>query len=92
MIQKKTALGIITWLTLSISMVREIELITSNPFGFFISLVFGVFFSYHIVAYIFGWNMLTVGGFQVRKGEHDFWRLLMFIFFTCLWLWSFFST
>lgn len=72
-------------------MVRDIELMTSDPFGFAVTFFFGLLISYHIVAYLFGWDILTIGGFQVKKGEHDFWRLIMFVFFICFWLWGFFS-
>ena len=51
----------------------------------------GLLISYHIVAYLFGWDMLTIGGLQIKRGEHDVIRAIMFLIFIGFWLWGFFS-
>lgn len=89
---RKLVIGILLWIFLALLMVRDIGLVTTDSFGFIVTLFFGLFFSYQIVAYLFGWlmPMLTFTG-GLKKGEHDFLRTVMFLVFICFWLWSFFS-
>ena len=89
--KKKLVTGIFFWIFLALLMVRDIKmLITSDLFGFFVSFCFGLFFSYYIVAYLFGWDMINYGGGLIKKGEHDFARAMFFVIFICFWMWSFF--
>lgn len=87
---RRLALGIFLWAFLALLMVKDIEMITSDPFGFIVNFTFGLFFSYYFIAYLFGWHMPHSVGL-LKKGEHDFWRFIMLLVFVCLWLWSFFS-
>ena len=89
---KKLIAGIFLCLFLALLMVRDIGLITSDPFGFIVIFIFGLWLSYQIVAYLFGWlmPMLTFTG-GLKKGEHDFIRAIMFLIFIGFWLWGFFS-
>lgn len=89
---RKIITGIFLCLSLALLMVRDIGRITTDPFGFIVVFIFGLWLSYQIVAYLFGWlmPMLTFTG-GLKKGEHDFIRAIMFIVFICFWLWGFFS-
>ena len=89
---KKLCFGIILWVFLALVMVRDMGLAITDSFSFIVNLVFGLFFSYQIVAYLFGWlmPMLTFTG-GLKKGEHDILRFIAFVMFICFWLWGFFS-
>ena len=90
---KKLIAGILLWVVLALLMVQDaIERISSDAFEFFTVFFFGLFFSYQIIAYLFGWlmPMLTFTG-GLKKGEHDFIRAIMFVVFIGFWLWGFFS-
>ena len=89
--KQKLIAGILLWVVMALVMVRDMNLLTSDPFGFSVSLFFGLLISYHIVAYLFGWDMLTIGGLQIKRGEHDVIRAIMFLIFIGFWLWGFFS-
>ena len=87
---RRLALGIFLWVFLALLMVKDIGMITSDSFGFIVNFTFGLFFSYYLIAFLFGWHMPHSVGL-LKKGKHDFWRIIMLLVFVCLWLWSFFS-
>ena len=88
---KKLWFGIALWILLALIMVRDIGLVAIDLFSFTVNFFFGLFFSYYIIAYLFGWDMLNYGGLPMKKGKDDIWRTIMFIVFICFWLWGFFS-
>ena len=87
---KKTAIGIAILLLLALAMAKGYSLTIEDFFSFFARFLFGLFISYQIVAYIFGWimPMLTFSG-GLNKGENNILRLIMFLVFICFWLWMF---
>ncbi len=90
-INKKILAGVFVCLSLALLMVRDIGLISSDFPGFLSALFVGLFISYQITAYLFGWTMplLTfVGG--LKKGKHDILRVIMFVFVASIWLMLFF--
>ncbi|NDL69727.1 hypothetical protein [Vreelandella alkaliphila] len=87
---KKLLIGILLWCFLALIMVKGVEGAELEVSDFIVRFLFGLFFSYHIVAYLFGWDMLNLGGLQMKKGKDDVWRTSMFIFFICTWVWWFF--
>ena len=59
-VNKNTLLGGFVWISLALIMVRDVGLIQSDLKGFFGGLLLGLFLSYQIVAYLFGWIMPTI--------------------------------
>lgn len=90
-INRKILAGIFVCLSLALLMVRDMDLISSDFLGFLGALLGGLFISYKITAYMFGWTMpmLTLTG-GLKKGKHDILRAIMFVFFTSIWLILFF--
>lgn len=89
--RKKLLLGIFICVFLVLLMVGDLGLIKSDPDQFFIGTLLGLFISYQIVAFLFGWvmPMLTFSG-GLKKGEHDLLRFIMFMFFIGMWIFLFF--
>ena len=87
----KTKIAICIWLFLAILMQRDLSTAIESPFDFMIGLIFGMFFSYYITTFLFGFDMINYGGSFLKKGENDIIRTIMFIVFSLFWLWSFIS-
>ena len=85
----KLALGIASCVILALVMARNYSLIFDDFFHFLVRFLFGILISYYIVAFLFGWDMIVTGGSFLKKGEHGFIRLIMFLVFICFWLWLF---
>lgn len=86
----KFILSIFFCFFLAAVMVRDIEIIVSEPTVFISLYFFGLFVSYYIVAYMVGWNMLNYGGNMLKRGEHDVLRAILFLVFICIWIGLFF--
>ena len=89
--KRKLTLGIFICIFLALLMVRNLGLIKTDSNQFFSVTIFGLFVSYQIVAFLFGWlmPMLTFTG-GLKKGENDLLRFIMFVFFIGMWFFLFF--
>ncbi|MCE8040464.1 hypothetical protein [Halomonas sp. MCCC 1A11062] len=88
--KRKRVVGIFLCVILTILVVRDFGVVKSDPSRFLAVILLGGFASYQIVAFLFGWKMpmLTFTGGLV-KGRHDVLRVVMFMFFSCFWLFVF---
>ncbi|MBD3896815.1 hypothetical protein IEI94_13220 [Halomonas sp. ML-15] len=91
--RSKLALGIFFWISLAFLMLRDVnEKLEIGVHAVIVTFLFGLVFSYYIVAYLFGWLMPTITFIaSLVKGKNDILRAVMFIIFICFWLWGFWS-
>ena len=68
-VNKKTLVGIFVWISLALIMVRDTGLIKSDIHDFIGVFFGGLFISYKITAYLFGWAMPALT--WLEKGKHD---------------------